>query len=120
METNSSQAYKSEERTIKGKRCRYFRAYDLWVGDNGWLIAKELSANKYKFYAIEKDSKDRKYVKIERNGKEEKLYLDFAVVVCFCHKHPIDDNKYDISHKDGTMSNDYYGNLEWVKRADSK
>ena len=121
MKTSNEQfaKYSPEERDIKGKRCRYFRAYDLWVGDNGWLIAKAIgSTGKYKFHAILKDSKGRKYVITERDGKEEKLYLDFAVVVCFCKRHPNDGCKYDIIHKDGEIGNDYYGNLIWEKRGD--
>ena len=101
------------ERIIKEKRCRvYSSGYTwIWVADSGDFVSHYEKGGRYKGSCrILKDHRGP-FVRGTYSGM---VYLEEAVITCFCPPCPNDGKRYMINHKDGNWMNCNYHNLEWA------
>jgi len=100
----------AKDTKIYGKRCRWNSRYYAWVSDDGLLAAMPKTKE---LLPIQVDSDGRKYV-VHGWSSVGLVYIDMAVITCFCPPMPISSvKKYDINFKDGNKQNCHYKNLEW-------
>ena len=102
-----------KEQTIKGKRCRvYSSGYTwIWVADTGDFVSHYEKGGRYKGSCRILKDHCGPFVKGTYGGM---VYLEKAVITCFCPPCPNDGKKYMINHKDGNWMNCHYKNLEWA------
>ena len=98
------------ERDFKGAKCRYYRDRFIWVSYSGNLLAYNYKG-KTSYPKKEVHPNGRMYVK---NAIGATVFIDEAVITCWCKPCPNDGKKYVVNHIDGNLSNNYYKNLEWV------
>ena len=98
------------ERDFKGAKCRYYRDRFVWVSYSGNLLAYNYKG-KTSYPKKEVHPNGRMYVK---NAIGAMVYIDEAVIKCWCPPCPNDGKKYVVNHIDGDLTNNYYKNLEWV------
>ncbi len=96
------------EKTIKGKRCRYYKDGYIWVSDDGTVVAVKQKNGSWKYLSIKTDGNGEKCV----DTGYRIIYVKKAVYVCFCPPVPSDGKSYEICYKDGNKANLYYKNLE--------
>ena len=101
------------EKTIKGKRCRlYHEGYNwIWVADSGDFVSNYVKGGKYKGSCRIFKDHFGPFVKGKYGGH---IYLEEAVIKCFCPPCPSDGKRYMLNHKDGNWLNCDYRNLEWA------
>ena len=93
------------EKTIKGKRSRYYKDGYIWVSADGTVVAVKQRNGSWKYFYIKTDGKGEKYV----DTGYRIIYVKKAVFTCFCYCD--DPNKTQIWYRDGNPANLYYKNL---------
>ena len=93
------------EKTIKGKRSRYYNDGYIWVSTDGTVVAAKQKNGSWKYFAIKTDDNGEKFVET----RYKTIYIKKAVFTCFCYCD--DPNKTQIWYKDGNPANLYYNNL---------
>ena len=103
----------AKEKTILGKRCRYYTDGCIYISDDGQLAAMPKTLVSLPILA---DENGNKYV---NHGWTNlgRISIPLAVITCFCPPKPISFKKrYRIKYRDGNRANCHYGNLEWEVR----
>ena len=103
-----------KEKFINGKRCRcYYRDYFwIWVADTGDFVSHYVKGGLNKGSCRILMDHFGPFVIDSKTGTV--IYLEEAVITCFCAPCPNDGNRYMLNHKDGNWSNCHYRNLEWA------
>ena len=94
------------EKTIKGKRSRYYNDGYIWVSTDGTVVAAKQKNGSWKYFAIRTDDNGEKFVET----RYKTIYIKKAVFTCFCYCD--DPNKTQSWYKDGNPANLHYNNLE--------
>ena len=97
-------------RLFNGKWCRYYIAGCIWISSDGTVAGMSDKKGHIKKLTVSSDSNGL-YVVHDWYGK---VYIDEAVITCYCPPRPKDGKKYSICHKDGNPKNCDKSNLEWV------
>lgn len=107
----------AKEKIIKGKRCRQYYAYGVWISDDATVVEQEFTRKLgFSYFPSTRpltprtDSNGEKYVSIRGKGL---LYLSHAVMACFGTPAPADGENYELVHLNGDRSDNRRSNLKW-------
>ena len=103
-----------KEEFLEGKRFRLYHKgrFWIWVADSGDRVF-HYGANGF-FKKECKILKDCRGPFVYESWCGTQIYLDNAVMTCFCPPRPKDGKDYMIGYKDGNIMNCNYHNLKWV------
>ena len=93
------------EKTIKGKRSRYYKNGYIWVSADGTMVGAKQKNGSWKDFDIKTDGNGEKYV----DTGYKVVYIKKAVFTCFCYCN--DPSKTQIWYKDGNPANLNFTNL---------
>ena len=93
------------EKTIKGKRSRYYKDGYIWVSADDTMAAAKQKNGSWKYFDIKTDANEEKSV----DTGYKVLYIKKAVFTCFCYCD--DPNKTQIWYRDGNPANQNFTNL---------
>ena len=93
------------EKTIKGKRSRYYKNGYIWVSADGTMVGAKQKNGSWKDFDIKTDGNGEKFV----DTGYKVVYIKKAVFTCFCYCN--DPSKTQIWYKDGNTANLHYKNL---------
>ena len=103
-----------KEEIIDGKRFRLYHEnrFWIWVADSGDRVFQYDATGFIK--GVCKILKDCRGPFVYQSWSGTQIYLDNAVMTCFCPPRPKDGKDYMIGYKDGNIMNCNYHNLKWV------